>query len=106
MTFQNTKRLASRDPKVGDVVLIKHDVRKRSQWRLGKVTNLNVSGDDEIRSARLRVGSQTQVEGQKIIVTKPLQYLYFLELNEREDKNDKQESIPHDVSEHSIQLDV
>lgn len=107
MTFQRSKQLASRNPKVGDVVIIKHDVRKRSQWQLGKITNLNISEDDQVRSARLQVGSRTRVGGPKIFVTKPLQKLYFLEMNENEDQNIEEEfPSDDDVSQHSIQLDI
>ena len=38
-------------PKVGDVVLIGDDRIKRSDWRVAKVENVNVSKDGKIRSA-------------------------------------------------------
>ena len=114
MTFQSWNRLVSWNPKVGNVVIIKEDVQERPQWKLGKITNLNISGDGEIRSTRLQVGSWTKVGGPKILVTKPLQKLYFLELNEDNDQRQLTEEssaeamldIEDDVNEHSVQLDI
>uniref|UniRef100_A0A914USC2 Integrase catalytic domain-containing protein n=1 Tax=Plectus sambesii TaxID=2011161 RepID=A0A914USC2_9BILA len=44
-------------PKVGEVVLIKDDIIPRGFWRLGQIEEVNVSHDEEIRVAKVRVAN-------------------------------------------------
>ena len=41
------------DPIVGDIVLIEDDKLKRSQWRIGRITELFISKDGKIRNAEV-----------------------------------------------------
>ena len=80
---QNTTK---EQPRVGHVVLIAEKNIKRPSWKLGRILQLNVSEDGEIRSATLRVG--TRMPGLKMtkpeVITRPMHYLYPLELPEEE----------------------
>ena len=49
--FKNRKRKLH--PRVNDIVLIADDNLKRSEWRVGRVTKLVHSKDDEIRTVEL-----------------------------------------------------
>lgn len=68
-------------PRVGDVVIIEDDVHKCRQWTLAKIIQLQRSEDNEVRSAVVKVGT-----GAKI--ARPIQKLYYLELNEFTDQNE------------------
>lgn len=106
--FQSSNKTVQRDPKVGDVVIINDDLRKRAVWRIGKITELHISSDGKIRSATLKLGSRTDVKAPPVYVRRPLKNLYFLELNELEDQNTNEETsdVEDNVSVHSIQLSV
>ena len=77
---------------LGDVVLIRDDnYLPRQKWRLGKVEELVVGIDGNIRGAKLKVASKT---GETTICHSPVQKLVPFEIvdNERSadtDKHDK-----------------
>ena len=60
--------------KVGEVVLIKHPVKHRPFWSLGRVEELLPGSDEKVRVVRLKLGN-----GQ--IVVHPISHLYPLELS-------------------------
>ena len=60
-------------PKVGDVVLVKSDDKKRGKWPIGIVEELIVGKDKVVRGARLRSG--------KSYIERAIQHLYPLELS-------------------------
>ena len=68
---QNT---TTREPQIGDVVLIEESNVKKKNWRLGIIYQLQRSQDGRIRSAVLRLST-----GTKII--RPLESLYDLEFS-------------------------
>ena len=59
-------------PRVGDVVLV-HDEGPRQSWKLGCITRLFTSGDENTRVAQIKMGTG--------ITTRPVVRLYPLELN-------------------------
>ncbi|XP_065208410.1 uncharacterized protein LOC135837155 [Planococcus citri] len=60
-------------PRIGDKVLVADNL-PRAQWRLGKIVNLNISRDNEIRLAALRLSN-------KQLITRPLNLLHPLKIN-------------------------
>lgn len=69
---QFPKRTVTFMPKVGDVVLIEADNTKRNHWKMGRITDLPVSADGQIRSAILRVATGHNI-------ARPLTMLYPIE---------------------------
>ena len=60
--------------KIGDVVIVKSDVRNRGKWKLGVITNVFPGNDGVIRAVELRAENG-------VILQRPVQYLYPLELS-------------------------
>ena len=58
MNFQRTNRIIHRSPEVGDVVLVKDDIKKKRTWKTAKITKINISEDGKVRSAEIQVGSR------------------------------------------------
>ena len=63
--------------KEGDVVVI-HDNGPRTLWRLGRVTKLNHSKDNEVRSVILKVGDRDR---KYTTLERPIELVYPLEIN-------------------------
>ena len=63
--------------KEGDVVVI-HDNGPRTLWRLGRVTKLNHSKDNEVRSVILKVGVRDK---KYTTLERPIELVYPLEIN-------------------------
>ena len=53
-------------PKVGDVVLIKDENYKRSDWKIGRITELLYSKDNQVRAAKVNVVSNKKVIALKV----------------------------------------
>lgn len=74
----------------GHVVLIEDKPRKRGLWKIGRILQLNVSQDGEVRSATLKVGNRkfnskkplSEQDFKCEIIVRPLKMLYPLELPE------------------------
>ena len=64
------------NPSINDIVLIKDDKTPRYKWRLGKVVDLIVSRDGQVRSVKLLVGATRNM------TTRPINHLYPIELND------------------------
>ena len=64
---------------IGDVVLIK-DYLPRGNWRIGKITELMTSFDEQVRAARIMLAS-------KRIISRPLNLLYPIEYSSETDRN-------------------
>lgn len=79
ITHNFRKTTCSHLPRIGDVVIVQDNVCKRKQWNLAKIVQLQRSDDNEVRSAVVQLGSRTKV-------ARPIQHLYYLELNEFEDQ--------------------
>ena len=62
-------------PKIGDVVLVSEPNQRRAVWKLARVTQLNESGDQQIRSATVRLANGHTL-------SRPLQDLYSLEVTD------------------------
>lgn len=58
---------------IGDVVMIKGNVKNKGKWNIGVVDKLYQGQDEVIRAVRLRAG--------KSYYERPIQHLYPLELN-------------------------
>ena len=72
-------------PKVGDVVVIHEDNKKRTLWKLGRVVDLLRGKDGVVRGAKVKTDSK-YMGG---IIERPLQKLFPLEMGRGDDKNDK-----------------
>ena len=70
---------------VGDVVLIKDERLKRSEWKLGRVKRLIQSKDFKIRAAEVNVITNGKLQTLK----RPVNKLYPIEFEERRDQKDK-----------------
>ena len=60
----------------GEVVLVHEDNVKRSNWKMGKVEELIVGKDKEVRGVKLRIITK----GKPIFVNRPVQKLYPLQV--------------------------
>ena len=97
----NFKKCANKcEPRIGDVVLLHDPILKQRNWHLGVIHQLQRSEDNAVRSAVVRLRSKQQgTEIKHTTVVRPVQKLYFLELNELEDQGEK---VPQgDKIEHS-----
>ena len=70
------------NPTIGDVVLIADDTVKRSQWRIGRITNLFVSNDGKSRSAELLTNDKGTV------MNRPVNLLYPITIHKEPTKTD------------------
>ncbi|XP_046734982.1 uncharacterized protein LOC124404696 [Diprion similis] len=73
---RNKSKTDQRMPKVGDTVMIGNDIHKRLEWPLARVLETIAGNDGEIRVVRLKTASGE--------VTRPVQRVYPLELNDNE----------------------
>ncbi|GFY69183.1 DUF5641 domain-containing protein [Trichonephila inaurata madagascariensis] len=82
---QNDKR--EREPRVGEMVLIGNDNKKRLTWPITKIIELIPGRDGEIRTVRLKT--------QRGTVIRPVQRIFPLEVQaiSNSDKELKEESI-------------
>ena len=87
----HSREKGAKDPvtriQVGDVVLIHDPVQPRTLWRIGKVEKLLQGSDGLVRGASLRVRSGTTT----ILLNRPLQHLYPLEIGAPADRMDQPE---------------
>ena len=72
---------------MGDVVLIHDPVQPRALWRISKVEKLLQGSDGLVQGASLRVRSGTTT----ILLNRPLQHLYPLEIGAPADQMDRRE---------------
>ena len=78
----------------GDIVLIKNDMQPRNMWKLGKITRTIKGTDGTTRGAEL----QTMTNGRVMIIERPVQLLYPMEINAQEDAITPEEgSAPEDA---------
>ncbi|OXA43305.1 uncharacterized protein LOC110858916 [Folsomia candida] len=69
---QKASEKKTRDPKIGDIVLVGADNKKRFEWPLGRILKLNKGRDGQYRSALVKTA--------KGFLDRPLQRLYPLEV--------------------------
>ena len=72
------------NPKVGDVVVIHEDSKKRVLWKLGRVIELLRGKDNVVRGAKVKTDSR-MMGG---IIERPLQKLFPLEMGRGENENE------------------
>ena len=65
------------DIKIGDVVLIHDDNKKRNEWKIGRIERLILGNDEVIRGAVLCTSGTSRI-------SRPIQKLYPLEISERD----------------------
>lgn len=83
-SHRHSKGTSDPDPiAVGDIVLVHSENKRRGFWKLAKVEDLITGQDGAVRAA-VRVGRST-------ILRRPLQRIYPLEINCREERNQGQE---------------
>jgi hypothetical protein len=63
-------------PKVGDVVIVQDDDRKRGEWKMAVVVELVKGRDCVVRGAKVKVVSS----GRPVYLSRPVQKLYPLEI--------------------------
>ena len=92
---------SEKEPTEGSIVIVKDDNLPRSNWRIGKILRLIVSRDSKIRSAEIQLPGN-------IIMTRPVNHLYPLEVPENPDnsitesdvnKNDKPKDLDNSVTD-------
>ena len=69
----HSKRKTNIHPKVGSLVLIKDEKRKRQEWKVGKIVEMMIGRNDITRGAVVSLGSDKQK------IRRPLELLYPLE---------------------------
>ena len=69
----NPRKGGHGSPAIGDIVIVKSEVRNRGKWQLGRVDRLLTGRDGGVRGAKLRVD--------KSLIERPVQFLYPLELS-------------------------
>ena len=72
-------------PRVGDVVVIHEDLKKRALWKLGRVVELLKGKDRVVRGAKIKTDSKYSGG----IIERPLQKLFPLEMGRGEVNDDK-----------------
>ena len=91
---------AGRKVNVGDIVVVHGDEKRRGFWNMGRIEDVIIGTDGEIRGAVVRV--YTRQKRSKLI-HRPLQKLFPLEINEREgellDKSASTQSLPQESEE-------
>ncbi|GFX41311.1 DUF5641 domain-containing protein [Trichonephila clavipes] len=85
--IQKHNEKASRDPQIGEVVLVGDDNKKRLFWALAKIIELIPGRDGKIRTVRLKT--------QHGKMLRPIQRIYPLEIRSNENlQRGLEESIP------------
>ena len=92
------KSKESLDAKVGDVVLVFDENRKRGCWSVGRIEGLVLRKDNIARGAKVKVVSK----GRTSFINRPVQKLYPLELDTRVSI---QEGIDEEISERCEGID-
>ena len=101
--LRETHKLKGRrsDISVGDFVIIHENGVKRHKWKVGKIERLIKGNDDVIRGAELAY----KIDGKEHKISRPLQLLYPLEINERhvisrqQEINMKEKKEENDITE-------
>ena len=83
---------------IGDVVIVHDENLPRGLWRLGKVEELMVGTDGNVRSVALRISKKG---ANPLIIRRPIKRLYPLELSEQErldqEHSDSVVAVPDDT---------
>ena len=74
--MKHSKKQSPKEPQVGDIVQIK-DSTPRGSWRIGKVSELFKSQDNQERAAKVILPN-------KHVLQRSLVHLYPLEINDEE----------------------
>ena len=84
-------------PRVGDVVVIHEDSKKRALWKLGRVVELLKGKDGVVRGAKVKTDSKYSGG----VIERPLQKLFPLEMGRGEvnDKSDDEEAAASTTNE-------
>ncbi|GBN15418.1 hypothetical protein AVEN_172426-1 [Araneus ventricosus] len=89
----------SRNPQVGEIVLVGDDYKKPLFWVLAKIVELIPGRDGKIRTVKLKTQHGT--------VLRPIQRIYPLEINSNQSVDGEpggEESSSHDVSDNETKL--
>ena len=78
------KRTNSIIPNVGDIVIIKDDIKKRYDWRIGKIKELLSSRDGKIRAANVTVITNDK----QSMLRRPINKLFPLEVTDNTSNED------------------
>ena len=87
------KKGAVKEVEIGDVVLVHGEHMKRGSWQMGKVVELIVGRDKEVRGAKVKLLTR----GKPVQVSRPVQKLYPLEHSihtVEEEAREEHDSIP------------
>ena len=66
---------------IGDVVIVHDEHLPRGLWRLGKITSVRKGQDGQVRGATVKIANS---DGQKVLLNRPIQLLYPLEVRASE----------------------
>ena len=80
-SYSAKKTLCRPHVSVGDVVVVHDDTLPRGLWKLGRIQKLFIGPDEVPRGALVRVATRDR---QHVLLKRPLQLLYPLEIQEAE----------------------
>lgn len=89
-----SRSIVEREPKEGEVVLIKDEEMPRGKWKLGKIVELVKGRDSQIRTAKVKTGDGT-------LLRRTLNMLCPLEIGSDETQQEKQQLKAHKAQEDS-----
>ncbi len=80
---------------VGDIVVVHDERLPRGLWKLGRIVSVMKGRDDLIRGATVKIGV---TDGQSILLNRPIQLLYPLEVRSQEkpEQDDKEKTTAHE----------
>ncbi|XP_028416058.1 uncharacterized protein LOC114539642 [Dendronephthya gigantea] len=96
--FHRSGNRKARSLKEGEVVVVYGEGEKRGKWKLGKVEQLILGNDSEVRGAKLRIAGK----GKPVYLKRPVQKLYPLEIQARPGGNGTEGNSPSGEAEGSL----
>ncbi|XP_028418531.1 uncharacterized protein LOC114543944 [Dendronephthya gigantea] len=96
--FHKSGNRKARSLKEGEVVVVYGEGEKRGKWKLGKVEQLILGNDSEVRGAKLRIAGK----GKPVYLKRPVQKLYPLEIQARPGGNGTEGNSPSGEAEGSL----
>ena len=84
----------TREPRVGDIVIVKNDKLPRAMWKFGKILDFPESSqDDQTRSARVLTSNS--------ILNRPISHLYPLEVSSSEQPQNNEQTTEEEPAQAS-----
>ena len=90
---------SKKEPTEGSIIVVKDDNIPRSNWRIGKILRLIVSGDSKIRSAEIQLPGN-------VVMMRPVKHLYPLEVPEDSGNIDVPVNTDNFVTESDVNKNI